>query len=208
MVVSMSPSVLFVDEIDKGLGGAGSGGGDSGTSLRVLGTYLTWLQELKAPVFNVVTANRVTGLPPELLRRGRFDQIFSVVLPSPKERKEVLDIHLLRRGQDIHKFSAQEVATFVAASDGFVAAEIEAAVKDSLIAAFSSGKKLAMTHLLTALREIIPMSKSHAAQIDEIVRWATDNAISVSYPEDNEAVEAPTGVQTRRILSTRKAVSK
>ncbi len=204
MAASMAPCVLFVDEIDKGLGGIGQGG-DSGIGMRVLGTYLTWLQELKQPVFNMVTANRVAGLPPELLRRGRFDQIFSVSMPSEPERREVLEIHLRRRGQDIASFSKAEVSRFLAASAGYVPAEIESVVKDALVLAFSEGQSLTIEHLITAASELVPMSKSHAEQINAITAWAANNAVPVNYPDTPQAVAvgsgpAPTG---RRIITPR-----
>lgn len=202
MVESMAPCVLFVDEIDKGLGGI-SGGGDSGTSMRVLGSYLTWLQELKTPVFNMVTANRVEGLPPELLRRGRFDQIFAVVMPNPAERKEVLEIHLRKRGRDVELFRADEIQQYLRMSEGYVPAEIESAVKDALIAAFSAQEELRMEHITTALAELVPMSKSHADKIDALVKWANANAILVNYPEDGKAVlTAPKSPPSRVIRPT------
>lgn len=183
MVESMAPVVLFVDEIDKGLGGA-SGGGDSGTSSRVLGSFLTWLQECKAPVFVVVTANRIDGLPPELLRRGRFDQIWSVGLPDAEARRAVLAIHLRLRGRDIEEFSAAEVKAFLQASEGYVPAEIESAVKDGLVLAFNdeNAQGLEMSHIISALRDMIPMSKSHKENIERILSWARDNATSVEFP--------------------------
>lgn len=199
MVERMAPVVLFVDEIDKGLGGAG-GGGDSGTSSRVLGSYLTWLQECTAPVFNIVTANRVNGLPPELLRRGRFDEIFSAGLPYPEDRKEVLSIHLRKRGRDISDFTASEVAEFISASEGYVPAEIESAVKDALIAAFNDDEAegLEMRHLLVAIRGIVPMSKSHKEDIDRIVAWAQNNATPVSDPPKATSSSTPA---RRRIVT-------
>lgn len=202
MVESMAPVVLFVDEIDKGLGGAG-GGGDSGTSSRVLGSFLTWLQDCKAPVFTVVTANRVEGLPPELLRRGRFDQIFSVVMPNLDERLEVLKIHLRKRGRDIGKFHVDDVNEFVSASEGYVPAEIESAVKDALISAFSDTacKDLEMRHIIDALKNMVPMSKSNAKAISGILEWAANNAVSVSHPVKTAAGTPPTGV---RLMRTRK----
>jgi AAA+ superfamily predicted ATPase len=180
MVENMAPVVLFVDEIDKGLGGSGGGGGDGGTSSRVLGSFLTWLQENKAKVFTIVTANRVTGLPPELLRRGRFDAIFSIGLPNADEREEVLRIHLRKRGHDIDELG--DLTEFRAVSDRYVPAEIESAVKDGLIAAFKT-KKLTMGHILQALRDMVPMSRSHAESINGMIAWAAENATPVNYPE-------------------------
>lgn len=201
MVEDMAPCVLFVDEIDKGLGGAG-GGGDSGTSSRVLGSFLTWLQEYKAPVFTIVTANRVDGLPPELLRRGRFDAIFSVGMPTPQERKEVLGIHLRKRGRDIADFDNEEMLRFVAHSNQYVPAEIESAVKDALIAAFSKNEDLGMDHLVEAFNTMVPMSKSHKTQIDRIIEWARDNATPVNYDDKGPVIE-PDRVGARRVIKSR-----
>lgn len=199
MVEGMAPVVLFVDEIDKGLGGAG-GGGDSGTSSRVLGSFLTWLQECKAPVFVVVTANRVDGLPPELLRRGRFDQIWSVTMPDTSERREVLEIHLRLRGRSIEDFSDEDVEEFLKVSEGYVPAEIESAVKDGLVNAFGDDEAegLEMRHITDALKEMVPMSKSHKANIDAIVAWAKDNATPVSLPSKPLALGSPGGARVIR----------
>lgn len=181
MVENMAPCVLFVDEIDKGLGGIGGGGGDAGTSSRVLGSFLTWLQDNKKPVFTIVTANRVDGLPPELLRRGRFDQIFSVTLPNDLERLEVLKIHLEKRGHEL-TLDDSDTNRFLAASDRYVPAEIESAVKDALILAFNEGTQLEIRHVVTALNEMVPMSKAFAKQIDAMQEWALNNATPVNYP--------------------------
>lgn len=182
MVEAMAPCVLFIDEIDKGLSGTANGG-DGGVSSRVLGTLLTWLNDCKAPVFTMVTANRVEGLPPELLRKGRFDQIFSVGLPTSEERKEVLDIHMRKRGHEID-FDKKDIARFVEYSERYVPAEIEAAVKDALILAFNEGEgaTLQMEHIVQALQNMVPMSVSNAAQIDAIIAWASTNAVPVNYP--------------------------
>ena len=98
---SVAPAVLWIDEIDKGLSGVGgSGNNDAGVSQRVFGALLTWMQEKTSPVFVVATANRIEALPPELLRKGRFDEIFFIDLPKAQEREEILRIHLARRGRD------------------------------------------------------------------------------------------------------------
>jgi AAA+ superfamily predicted ATPase len=180
MVESMAPCVLFVDEIDKALGGAG-GGGDSGTSSRVLGTFLTWLNDCKAPVFTMVTANKTDGLPPELFRKGRFDQIFSVGMPNYEERAEVLYIHLRKRGHDV-VFGRMDMVRFREHSENYVPAEIEAAVRDALILAFNAGEDLSMEHIVTALKDMVPMSVSNAAQIAAMIEWAATNAVPVNYP--------------------------
>ena len=199
MVENISPCVLFCDEIDKGLGGIGGGGGDSGTSSRVLGSFLTWLQDCKHPVFTMVTANNVTGLPPELLRRGRFDAIFSTNMPTPKEREEVLRIHLKQRGQNIKDFDRHEVVAVINASEGYVPAEIESAVKDALVDAFDEGEDLTMEHVQKALARMIPLSRAFAREIETMREWATNNATPAGLVEP-AATDTP--VSTRRV-STR-----
>lgn len=207
MVEDMSPCVLFIDEIDKGLGGAGSGGGDNGTSSRVLGTFLTWLQENKSPVFSIVTANSVGGLPPELLRRGRFDKVFSVGMPTPTERIDVLNIHLRKRNHTL-KFTQEELRDFTAASEGYVPAEIEAVVGDALIAAFNAKQKLTMAHVIDALKDMVPMSTSNKTKIDAIVEWARTNATPVSYEDEAtrvvNMVASTVDTGQRRIRTSRK----
>jgi SpoVK/Ycf46/Vps4 family AAA+-type ATPase len=143
-----------------------------------------------------MTANSVSGLPPELLRRGRFDQIFSVGMPTDLERLEVLQIHLRKRRKDI-KFTKEEVFAFTASSRDYVPAEIESAVRDALIAAFNDNAPLGMEHILDALKEMVPMSRSNAEAIDKIVTWSRDNAVPVNY--DTVAPAAVPGQQTRRM---------
>lgn len=176
MVESMSPCVLFCDEIDKGLGGIGGGGGDSGTSSRVLGSFLTWLQDCKHPVFVMVTANNVTGLPPEMLRRGRFDAIFATSMPTAKERRAVLDIHLRIRNRDIDDYDEDEVDEIVKLTEGYVPAEIESAVKDALVDAFSEDVEMDMRHVKVAIKSMVPLSKAFATQIEDMNYWAKNNA--------------------------------
>ncbi len=199
MVEAMAPCVLFIDEIDKGLSGTANGG-DGGVSSRVLGTLLTWLNDCKAPVFTMVTANRVEGLPPELLRKGRFDQIFSVGMPTADEREEVLDIHLRKRGHEI-EFDKNDMMRFTMHSEQYVPAEIEAAVKDALILAFNEGEgaTLQMQHIVSALQSMVPMSRSNAAQIAGIVEWAANNAIPVNYePKASHELTPPVGARRIR----------
>ncbi len=184
---AMAPCVIFADEIDKGLGGAG-GSGDSGASSRVLGSFLTWLQECQAPVFTMVTANNVTGLPPELMRRGRFDAIFSTSLPSKAERREVLRIHLAMRHRDIADFPKKEVESIVSLCEGYVPAEIESAVKDALVLAFSAGEEMTMEHVRTAFKAMVPLSKAFAPQIEAMNAWAKANATPASLPDTPEEV--------------------
>lgn len=178
----IAPCLLLVDEIDKALGGAG-GSGDSGVSSRVLGTLLTWLQECKAPVFTMVTANSVAHLPPELLRRGRFDATFSCVLPTDDERMEVLGIHLAKRKyylNDLVPEGSDEQLSFLQVSNGFVPAEIESIVKDALIDAFYAEEELTWDHIRSAFESTVPMSVSNKEQVDAIITWAKNNATPVS----------------------------
>ncbi len=131
---SIAPAVLWVDEIDKAfVGSQSSGVTDGGTTARVFGTFLTWLSEKSAPVFVVATANDVSQLPPELLRKGRLDEIFYVDLPSPEERAEIFSIHLAKRKRDPGNF---ELQTLVASSQDFSGAEIEEAIISALYDAF------------------------------------------------------------------------
>jgi AAA+ superfamily predicted ATPase len=204
MVESMAPCVLFVDEIDKGLGGIG-GSGDSGTSNRVLGTFLTWLNDNETPVFTMVTANNIMGLPPEMMRRGRFDAIFATGLPTEEERLAVLDIHLEKRGWDSAAFSRKEKQAVINASKGYVPAEIESAVKDALINAFAEGEDLTMDYVVDALREMTPLSKSYAEAIQVMTAWAHANAIPASKRYDTDEIDtsnvAQLGVRKTRVRS-------
>lgn len=199
MVESMAPCVLFCDEIDKGLGGIG-GSGDSGTSNRVLGSFLTWLQDCQHPVFVMVTANNVTGLPPEMLRRGRFDAIFSTSMPTPRERREVLRIHLKLRGRDIGDFPKADITEVVNLSEGYVPAEIESAVKDALVDAFNESEDMGMVHVKRALKSMVPLSKAFAKQIADMNEWAMSNATPAGMVGDSTAA---TSVSNARRVSTR-----
>lgn len=208
MVSRMGRLVLFADEIDKGLGGIGGGSNDSGVSSRVLGTFLTWMQENKSDVFVILTANRIEGLPPELFRKGRLDEVFSVGLPNATERVEVLSVHLRRRKRSIEDFDQADIALFIKESEGFLPAEIEAVVKDALIIAYNdrSNDDLAMAHIVKALGHTVPMSTSHKAQIDRILEWSQQNAKSVSRPEEPQSAKSTVGgTGPRRIARPRLA---
>jgi SpoVK/Ycf46/Vps4 family AAA+-type ATPase len=205
MVESMSPCVLFCDEIDKGLGGiAGGSGGDSGVGMRVLGSFLTWLQDCLYPVFTIVTANNVDGLPPELLRRGRFDAIFATALPTPNERREVLAIHLNKRGRDIDSFSEQDINKLLDASHRYVPSELESAVKDALVNAFSEDKELTAQHIVDALATMVPLSKAFEAQINKMNEWSKNNATPVSLTDEEAARRANEMRNRSRIVSRRR----
>jgi SpoVK/Ycf46/Vps4 family AAA+-type ATPase len=168
---SVAPVVLWVDEIEKGLSGlASSGSSDGGVTARVFGTFLTWLQEKTAPCFVVATANRIELLPPELLRKGRFDEIFFVDLPAAPERQEILRIHVARRRRDPAGFDLPALAH---ASVGFSGAELEQAVVSALHEAFAEGGELSQRHLERAIAESLPLSVTMAEEIGELRRWAS-----------------------------------
>lgn len=206
LVEAMAPCVLFCDEIDKGLGGITSGSGaDSGVSMRVLGSFLTWLQDCEYPVFTMVTANNIDGLPPELLRRGRFDAIFSTALPTTKERKDVLSIHLRKRGRDLDDFSDEEVENILSVCERYVPAEIESAIKDALVNAFSEGKELTAQHIVEAFQVMVPLSKAFAQQIERMSEWAKNNATPVSLTEEQRK-QRQQAVRNRSRISNRRRV--
>jgi hypothetical protein len=166
-----APAVLWVDESEKGLAGSSGGGGDSGVGQRVFGTLLTWLQEKTAPVFVVATANKIENLPPELLRKGRFDEIFFVDLPNVEERETILGIHLARRDR---KLTKSEVTRLVKASEGYSGAELEQAVIDGLFTAFADkARKLKVGDVEEALKNTSPISKTMEKEITALRKWAT-----------------------------------
>lgn len=166
----VAPVVLWVDEVEKGLAGAGaSGANDSGVTARVFGTFLTWLQEKTAPVFVVATANRIDSLPPELLRKGRFDEIFFVDLPAVPERQEIFRIHIERRKRDPAEFDVAELGRL---ADCFSGAEIEQAVVEALYNAFAEGGELKQAHLTRAIHESFPLAMTMQEEIARLRQWA------------------------------------
>jgi AAA+ superfamily predicted ATPase len=177
-----APCILFVDEIEKSLSGTDSSNfSDAGTMARVFSSFLTWLQDHKTEVFVVATANNITQLPPELMRKGRFDEIFFVDLPGDEERKEIFDIHLSKRKQNPSDFDLEMLAV---KSKGFSGSEIEQAVKDSMYVAFDSkDKKITTQILMGEIAKSIPLSESMKDMIDRVknlaskVRFASDNSL-------------------------------
>jgi SpoVK/Ycf46/Vps4 family AAA+-type ATPase len=168
----LAPCVLWVDEIEKGLAG---GDNDDGVSRRVLGYLLTWMSERREPVFLVATANQVRDLPAELLRKGRFDEIFFVDLPDDATRREVFSIHLARRALKPAEF---DLAALAAAADGFSGAEIEQAIVSALYAANAENTEVTQQHLVRALQETRPLSVLMAEQVSELREWAKDRTVS------------------------------
>lgn len=186
---SIAPVVLWADEIDKAFAGASdSGGSDGGTASRVMSTLLTWMSEKQSPVFVMATANDISRLPPEMLRKGRMDEIFFVDLPRPDERGKILEIHIRRHGRDPESLGLT-MPELVEASDGFSGAELEQAVISALYDAFYVGTDLTQAGLLTSLRETVPLSKTMSEPIAALRAWATGRARPASAVETNQHME-------------------
>ena len=171
---SIAPCVLWVDELEKGISGASGGHSDGGTSSRVFATFLTWMQEKTAPVFLVATANDVSQIPPEMLRKGRFDEIFFVDLPDDKEREDILRIHLKRTGVALENL---DVAQLIEATQGFTGAEIEAVIIEAMHDAFLENQRPIHTQdLILSIEETVPLSRTMAERIDSLRTWAQNRA--------------------------------
>jgi ATP-dependent 26S proteasome regulatory subunit len=175
----LAPCVLWIDELEKIFAGSGpdSASADAGVSSRLLASFLSWMQDRKAPVFVAATCNNVTALPPELIRKGRFDELFFVDLPSQAERKQIFSIQLARRKRNPADFDLDKVD---AAAKGYSGAEIDAAVQSALYAAFSEKKPLTTQFLLDALGRTVPLSTTRAEEIRALREWATTRAVSAS----------------------------
>ena len=171
---SISPTILFIDELDKSFAGSGgSGDSDGGTSNRIFGSFLTWMQEKKSPVFVMATANRVERLPGEFLRKGRFDEIFFVDLPTPEERQDIFGIHLTKRREDIARFDLGQLAKM---SDGFSGAEIEQAVVAAMYEAFAQDREFTQLDIIAALKSTLPLSRTMQEQVTALRDWARQRA--------------------------------
>jgi SpoVK/Ycf46/Vps4 family AAA+-type ATPase len=169
---AVAPCVLFIDELEKAF--AAGGTEDGGLSMRVLGTFLTWLQDRKADVFVVATANDVSRLPPEFLRKGRFDETFFVDLPDADTRAEILRIHLRKRAQSPEQF---DLVALTHATHGFSGAELEQVVVSGLYTAFSEGAALATPHLLAEAQATRPLSTMMAEKVDDLRAWARERTV-------------------------------
>lgn len=171
---SMAPVILWIDEIEKGMGPGGGGDADGGLSQRLFGSFLTWLQEKRADVFVVATANDLSALPPELLRKGRFDEIFFVDLPDPAERATILAIHLRLRKQDPARFDLDRIA---AAAEGFSGAELEQVVISALLRSIQEHRALDTQLLLDELAATVPLSRSRREDIERLRAFARDRFV-------------------------------
>lgn len=211
---AVSPCILWIDEIDKAFGGVSGFQGDSGTQLRVFGTFVTWLQEKEKPVFVIATANDPKRLPPELWRKGRYDEVFFVDLPSLEEREEIFRIHLESRGQHTGRLNLKELAQN---SQGYTGAEIEQAVKDSIVATFNTlhkGKRdeevevmidelssleVSQECLLESIRNITPLSVLKKEEIEELRNWSYRRARPASRSLFMQRVETLKDEEKRNI---------
>lgn len=183
---AVAPCVLWIDEIEKGLNGVQSSGStDGGVTSRIFSTILTWMQEKTSPVFVVATANNINLLPPELLRKGRFDEIFFVDLPNQKERENIFSIHLKKKGQDPSQYPMEMLGK---KTEGFNGAEIEECIKEAMFAAYveaPDNPKLLSKHLVDAILKTVPLSTTMREQIAALRNWAVTRA-------KNASNEAPT----------------
>lgn len=186
---SIAPSILWLDEMEKGFSGLGSSGQtDGGTTARVFGTFLTWLQEKKTPVFVVATCNNVSQLPPELLRKGRFDEIFFVDLPSREERKEIFKIHLEKRHRNINSFDLNKLSDEAV---GFSGSEIEEIIVSALYDAFDNNEDINQTYIENTIKSMIPLSQTMEEQIKGTREWAkirAKRASSIEWETESAAV--------------------
>ncbi len=171
---SVAPCLLWIDELDKGLSGSQSSNfSDGGTTARVLSSFLTWMQEKTSPVFLIATANDISALPPELLRKGRFDEIFFVDLPSKPERMDIFNIHLSKRNRDPANFDVQLLGEL---SQGFSGSEIEQVVISALYDSFDEEREVSNQDLIATLRESVPLSHTMRESIDALRQWAQTRA--------------------------------
>jgi AAA+ superfamily predicted ATPase len=171
---AVAPCILWIDEIEKGFAGATADANDTGVGARVLGTFLTWMQEKRHPVFVFATANQIRTLPPELLRKGRFDELFFVDLPTPDERAEIFGVHLRKRRRDPAAF---DLAALAERTEGYTGAEIEQIVNEGLYAAFGEGRRaVTQDDLLHAAGEVVPLSVTMKEALAAMRHWASARA--------------------------------
>lgn len=172
---SMAPVVLWIDEIEKAFASASGDSSDGGLSQRMFGTLLSWMQDHRHPIFIVATANDISALPPELMRKGRFDEVFFVDLPTESARKQILEIHLKRRKRNPSGFDLNALAR---ESREFSGAEIEQAVVSALFAAFSERRELSDQHLLSEIRKTRPLAVLSAEKVSTLRAWAENRCVS------------------------------
>ena len=171
---AVAPSILWLDELEKGFSGTQSSGQtDGGTTARVFASFITWLQEKESSVFVIATANDVSQLPPELLRKGRFDEIFFVDLPEKGDREDIFRIHLEKKKRPLEEF---DISSLAKATSGFSGSEIEQVVISALYDAFDAGEELSQGRLLASAKEVIPLSHTMKERLDGMREWAKSRA--------------------------------
>lgn len=171
---AMAPVVLWIDEIEKAFASAASSSADGGLSQRMFGTLLSWMQDHRHPIFIVATANDISALPPELMRKGRFDEVFFVDLPDQAAREQILSIHLRRRGRDPEKFKLAELAQ---TADNFSGAELEQIVRSAMFTAYAAGKPISDLHLLAEIRRTRPLAVLTAENVTRLREWARNRCV-------------------------------
>lgn len=174
----MAPVVLWLDEIEKALSSASDQ--DGGVSQRMLGLFLSWLQERQGDVFVAATANDVTKLPPELIRKGRFDEVFFLDLPDGAARREILAIHLERRKRDPAGF---DLAALTHTTAGFSGAELEQIIVSALYTAFSEGGDITTVLLLDEVKQTVPLSVSMRERLESLRGWARGRTVAAAHSE-------------------------
>ncbi|MDH5637031.1 MAG: AAA family ATPase [Nitrospinota bacterium] len=171
---SLAPVILWIDEIEKGFSGIKSSGAtDAGVTSRIFGTFLTWMQEKTKAVFVIATANSISDLPPELLRKGRFDEIFFIDLPTEEERREIIKIHVTKRKRNVAKYNIDMLAK---ASEGYSGAELEMAIIESMYTAFGDKREFNDSDITQAIKESVPLSRTMAEEIQKLREWAYQRA--------------------------------
>lgn len=199
---AIAPCILWIDEIEKGLSGVGSSDRtDGGTSARVFGTLLTWMQEKKEPVFVVATSNNISQMPPELLRKGRFDEIFFVDLPGQKSREDIWRIHLEKKIGVRLKDAHLDLNKLAKLSQGFSGAEIEEAINEGLYTGFSQEREVQMSDFEIAIKKTVPLSKVMDKVLSDLRTWAKNRA-QLANTEEVDALPS-TGVTVPRLKSER-----
>lgn len=196
---NVSPCILWIDEIEKGLSGA-TGGGDCGVSTRMVGQFLFWLQECKKLVFVVATANDVSQLPSELLRRGRFDELFFIDLPNASERYDILKLYM-RKYMSIN-FSGPVADKIVTITDGFTGADLESTVRDLAYRSIANAEfELTEENIISAFNNVVPLSQTSPEKIDDIRNWGKSRAVPASgRPIGSDEIAQKKDNLTRKVL--------
>ena len=198
---NVAPCILWIDEIEKGLSGATGGAGDGGVSTRMVGQFLFWMQECKKQVFVVATANDVSMLPSELLRRGRFDELFFVDLPTADERREILSLYM-RKYLDL-EFSGEFADKIVEITDGFTGADLESTVRDLAYRMIANDKfVLNADNIVMAFNNVVPLSQTSPEKIESIREWGKERAVPASGKPigGEELTQRKSGPKTRKVL--------